>query len=308
MNEILISSYSFDISNSSDITSIENSINHVINFIDSVPAYNDISVTKDILQFKMGEETLDDILFEAAGMQNDIYQHYLNEFEKSISSNKSNIATEEVLETVNEGPCFRGGFASVYYQTQQWPSIQATIHVSSQSNVYELNCLNLERYPLSNINFTARAELLFNNINFHSKFSETLLTVKSGKFEDYTVEFVRAIRALHNAVPKLTARGHNPPDLLTISSESGILGRTMSCTPQGKNKSGLNYSFDIYLEKEGKFEEVNMSCEYHLKINFDNTGEKINSDFYNRAYFGLPLIEGRKRITLAFMGKHYNED
>ncbi|MEY8215195.1 MAG: hypothetical protein RPR97_12040 [Colwellia sp.] len=308
MNNILISSYSFNISNSSDITSIENSINHIINFIDSVPTYNDISVTKDILQFRMGEETLDDILFEVSGMQSDIYQHYLNEFEKSISSNKSNITTEEVLETVNEGPSFRGDFASVYYQVGHWPNIPATIHVSNQSSVYELNCQNLELHPISNDDFSERAELLFNNVIFHPDFSETLTTVKTGAFEDYSIEFVRATRALHNAVPLLTNSGHNPPDLITIRDETAKLGRTMGCTPQGKNKDGLYYDFKIFHDEIGKDKEINMSCEYHLKINFDNTGEKINSDFYNRAYFGLPLIEGRKRITLAFMGKHYNED
>ena len=160
---------------------------------------------------------------------------------------------------------------------------------------------------MSEDQFTVRAKMLFSNVDFHESFEETLSTVNSGNFKTYSIEFVRAMHALHNAVPKLSQTGHNPPDLITIKNETGLLGRTMACTPQGRNKSALYYDFKYLNESEGVYKVIKINCEYHLKINFDNTGEKIHRDNYNRAYFGLPLIDGKKRIALAFLGKHYSE-
>ncbi|MDX2370946.1 MAG: hypothetical protein QNK36_21505 [Colwellia sp.] len=305
MNNIFISCFSFGISGTSDLTLINASLKQFSDFIGSIPKYNKIAITKDFLTFKNGDETFKDIIFEACDMQRDSYEHYLRKLEKIMSSNKSDITTDEVIMTCAEGPIFRGNFASVYFQVDHWPNISEAVHVSSSSNLYELNCQNLERYPISNSNFSERAEVLFSNVIFHPKFSETITTVKTGNFEDYSVEFVIALRALHNAVPLLTDKGHNPPDLTIIKTETGKLGRTMDCSPQGPNKNGLYYDFKIFKDEKDNFKKKKINCEYHLKINFDNTGEKLNKDYYNRAYFGLPLIDGKKRIVLAFMGKHY---
>lgn len=137
-------------------------------------------------------------------------------------------------------------------------------------------------------------------------FETTLSTVKSGDFKKYSVEFTRALSALHNAFPNLTDNGHNPPDLTKIMEESANAGRTMKCTPQGDSKNNLFYDFTI-VDSNGKIHEIQkLNCEYHLKLNFDNQGEKIpkGAKMNNRAYFGLPLIDGIKYIALAHLGGH----
>jgi hypothetical protein len=101
---------------------------------------------------------------------------------------------------------------------------------------------------------------------------------------------------------RLSNQGHNAPDMDIIKQVSGELGRTMSCTVQGKNKEGLFYDFDLPNRHKGP-----INYEYHLKINFDNNGNKVNRLNFNRAYFGLRLINGKKYITLAHLGCHYDE-
>jgi hypothetical protein len=308
MNNIFISSHSFSIKSDSSLEDLDESIDKLKDLISSCSNYDNIVINNDILDYKFGNGTLDDILYEISEMRDDIYQIYLNDIERTISKYKSNISTIELMSFIDDAPCFNGDFASVYYQDLPWPDIDSNLQIRNHTETYQLNCNNLSKHPISNENFTKRAQQLFHNVKFHDDFKNTLLTVKSGDFKAYSIEFTRAIHALHNAVPNFTFTGHNPPDLKRIRHETFLLGRTMDCTPQGKNKTDLYYNFSYIDEADSVRKNINVSCEYHLKVNFDNTGKKIHRELFNRAYFGLPMINGKKCIFLAFLGKHYNED
>ncbi len=278
-------------------------------FLGLVPSYNKVSLCSDFLKYDLAGETLDDIIYEIAKFDDLVYAEMLKDLNSTVQSHKGSHETcELIVASLGAGPCFRNSFISVYLQGNSTANaFEQSIIVRCSNELRELNISNLENYPMSEKKFTERAKLLFCNINFHDDFETTLSTVKSGDFKLYSIEFTRALRSLHNAVPNLSDTGNNQQDLITIRNETAIAGRTMGCTVQGSNKQGLcNKSFDIYDHQGNLHSLKNLNCEYHLKIDFDNTGSKLNHDLYNRAYFGLPLLAGKKYIALLHLGKHYD--
>lgn len=277
-------------------------------FLSLVPSYNKVSLCSDFLKYDFGGETLDDIIFEIAKFDDLVYAEMLKELNNTIQFYKGSHETcDLIIASLGVGPCFRNNFISAYLKGNIAYNLEQAVVVRCFNELRELDISNLKNYPIDEKSFTERAKLLFCNINFHDDFEATLSTVKSGDFKLYSIEFTRALLSLHNAVPKLSNTGNNQKDLITIRNETAVAGRTMGCTVQGSNKEGLcNKSFKIHDHQGDVHSLTNLNCEYHLKIDFDNTGNKLNRDLYNRAYFGLPLLAGKKHIALLHLGKHYD--
>ncbi|HIF9202803.1 TPA: hypothetical protein ACX6QK_000092 [Photobacterium damselae] len=310
MNNVFISGFSLDLTSASTLDDWDYVLDKLDDFLMKIKDYNRVQVLADCLEYRLDEESLDDIIFEISDMDEQLSVEMIKEFNQVIAKHKSHLHTETVISSSGVGPIYQGNFISFYIQKKYFPRINQDIQVDSSFDLDELNYNNLGLYPIDEDSFSSRAQLLFDNIKYHSNFSLTLSTVKNGDFKVYSVEFARALKTLNNAFPKLTNNGHNPPDLKIIMTESGIAGRVMSCTVQGRNKSGLCESdFNITIkDKDGRLVThslKNLNCEYHLKINFDNRGVKVNPENYNRAYFGLPILEGKKYIALLHLGCHY---
>ena len=245
-------------------------------------------------------------------MNEQLSAEMLRDFNMVISNFKSRIYTNTILASSGVGPVYNGSFISLYIQNKLLSAVNGIIQVKNSDELDKLNYYNLGNFPINEASFSSRAQMIFDDIKYHSDFVSTLSTVKNGNFKVYSIEFARALKTLNNAFSKLTNNGHNLPDLDIIKRESAAAGRTMSCTGQGKNKSGLcNSDFDIIITQEDKtnkmFELKKLNCEYHLKINFDNNGVKVHRNHYNRAYFGLPILDGKKYIALLHLGCHYEE-
>ncbi|MEZ8148219.1 hypothetical protein [Enterovibrio norvegicus] len=304
VNNVFVTGYSLDLIGSSSQFDFDSVIEQLKVFFDSVPKYNNLEVCQDYLEYDLGGETLDDIFFEIAGLKHPIYTEMLREIAHLTKGKKKGNYTDVVLDCADYGEAWKNEFISFYGQGKVIPNIHVDLVVSDAPCLYSLNYKNLGSHPISEMSFTKRAKLMYSNISYHRDFHLTLSTVKSGDFKLYAVEFARSLEALHNAFPKLTNNGHYKPDLEIIKAESGISGRTMGCTVQGSNKLALKRDFDITTLDGDISKHKGLNCEYHLKLNFDNNGRKLNDGFYNRAYFGLPLINGTKYIALMHLGKH----
>ena len=98
-----------------------------------------------------------------------------------------------------------------------------------------------------------------------------------------------------------TDPNQNEADLNKIKEVSSKLGKTLSCTRQRKNKVEWEFQHPIKLEE---YETIN--CEYHLKINWTDSGVALHRRKKVRVYFGLKSYDKieRKQFKLAHMGKH----
>ncbi|ENM5916967.1 hypothetical protein CW613_001029 [Vibrio mimicus] len=306
MNNIFISGFSFDLTNGSNLDDWHDVLDRLEEFLNEIKDYNKAQVAADCLEYRLGGDTLDDIIFEISNMNEQLSAEMLRDFNMVVSNFKSRIYTNTILNSSGAGPVYNGSFISLYIQNKLLPAVSGIIQVNSSDELDELNYYNLGHFPVNEASFSSRAQLIFDNISYHHNFESTLSTVVSGDFKLYSIEFARSLKILHDSFPKLTSKGHNPPDLDTIRCESGIAGRAMDCTVQGSNKALLcNKSFDIKLIDGKQHHIASLNCEYHLKINHDNNGKRLSKRFYNRAYFGLPLINGKKYIALYHLGKHY---
>ena len=147
--------------------------------------------------------------------------------------------------------------------------------------------------------------MIFDNLEFHPDISDTLKTIKSETFKEHTFQIVQGLQTLkysQDTLPPSTS--NNDADLIKISEWSSKFGVTsLSCTKQGKNKP----KYDFCLGNIRKNTPIN--CEFHLKLNFNNSGIKIeerddSGRMYNRLYFGIHMHHGIKKLLVAHIGKH----
>lgn len=304
VNNVFVTGYSFNLSGSNSYKEYLSALDDLGSFIDAIPKYNKLEFCQDFLTYDLGGESFDDIIYEVSNYNNPLYTEMIKELNELTRGKKKGACTDVVISSSGYGIAWNGEFISYYGQGKLIPGVHADLVVDCPSTLYSLNYKNLGDYPINERSFSERAKLMYSNISYHKDFHSTLATVKSGNFKLYSVEFARTLEALHNAFPKLTSQGHYGPDLNIIKTETGISGRTMDCTVQGSNKSALKKDFSIETLDGNVSVHKNLNCEYHLKVNFDNNGRKLQSGFYNRAYFGLPLINETKYIALMHLGKH----
>lgn len=307
VNNIFITGYSINITENSSQEQFGNALDMLENFLEESPSYNNLEVCNDFLFYRLGEDSLDDLMYIISQYSDPTYTEMLKSLNRIVKGRIKNTLCDTALSSSGLGLVWKGEFIGYYSQGKLLPNVLDKLVVNSASTLFELNYNNLAWYPIDADSFSKRAKAIFDNIDFHEDFPLTLLTVKSGDFRLYSVEFARSLKALHNAFPKLSNSGHNPPDLNIIREETALAGRTMDCTPQGAAKEELcNKDFIIKGIDGRNHSKKNLNCEYHLKINFDNSGTKLDRSLYNRAYFGLPLIDGKKYIALLHLGKHYD--
>lgn len=307
LNNTFLTGFSLNVNRMHQNADFEQSLDQLDSFLSGAPEYNNIEVCRDYLMQDLGGETLDDILYEISKFSDPVYTEMLKELNHIIKKNKGYVDSAVALQAAGVGLAYNNEFISYYSQAKPIAVVPVELIVNDLEGLLELNCDNLGKYPISEKFFSDRAKLIFNNITYHKDFETTLSTVKSGDFKLYSIEFTRSLKALHNACPRLSNSGHNPPDLIIIREETGNAGRTMGCTVQGKNKEGLcDKNFIITDAKDKQHKLSNLNCEFHLKLDFDNYGNKLNYSLYNRAYFGLPLLEGKKYIALLHLGCHYD--
>ncbi|EKO3407992.1 hypothetical protein R1U54_000182 [Vibrio fluvialis] len=303
---IFITGYSLNLTEISTEEDFNDALDQLENFFENGATYNNVEVCNDYLTYDLGGETLRDLIYEISGFSDPQYTELLKELSYVVRGKVQNTLSDVALASSGAGPVWNGEFIGFYSQGKIIPLVLNELIVTNSDSLFELNYKNLGVYPISEKSFSDRAQLIFDNISYHHNFESTLSTVVSGDFKSYSIEFARSLKILHDSFPKLTSKGHNPPDLDIIRCESGIAGRAMDCTVQGSNKALLcNKSFDIKLIDGKQHHIASLNCEYHLKINHDNNGKRLSKRFYNRAYFGLPLINGKKYIALYHLGKHY---
>lgn len=306
VNNIFITGDSLGVESKSSLDDYENSLDRLSEFLELSPNYNNIEVCNDWLKYKSSDETFDDILVEISGFSDPLYTEMLKDVSYILKSRVGKLSTEISYSLAGSGLVLNDEFIGFYSQKNKITNVDDSLVVKNNKELLSLNYFNLEEFPINEKSFSDRSKLIFNNINFHNDFEKTLGTVKNNDFKKYSIEFTRSLKTLHNAFPRLTNKGHNPPDLKIIRDESSKSGRTMGCTVQGANKQELcNKSFEIKCIENLIHIKNNLNCEYHLKINFDNNDQKVNKKFYNRAYFGLPLINNKKYIALLHLGCHY---
>lgn len=178
-------------------------------------------------------------------------------------------------------------------------------YVVDSVSLDQFNIDLLKNHPVSEEHFIARSELMFDNLQFHPNTAETLKTVRTGTFKDHTFQIVQSLQTLgysqSNLSPCISA---NDADRTQISSWSSKYGaNSLSCTGQGSNKPRFNF---LLSDSE---DELSINCESHLKLNFNNNGEKIEErdergSKNNRLYFGIHMHNGTKKLLVAHIGEH----
>ena len=235
-------------------------------------------------------------------------QIFMGEFNKYFTVYSSGtIQTEkEALEFATKEPYSDGSaytFLNLSDKEEGMFSEANYIVDSASLNVFNTDLLKV--YPVSEEHFMARSELIFDNLTFHPDTLETLKTVKSGTFRDHTIQIVQGLHTLKYAQENLASTtSDNEADRTQISEWSSQFGdNTLSCTRQGSNKLRYDFSFDDSDDTES------INCESHLKLNFNNNGDKIeergkDGAHYNRLYFGIHMHNGAKKLLVAHIGEH----
>jgi len=263
---------------------------------------NEIEFSIDLFEFKINGASLEDRLLKATS-DFMVAITFLNEIEKIIGKNKSSyrdtptMQEEIASQNFNEMP-----YKYTYAQGGTWIPISRKFEVACYSDVCNLNSENFKVGVIDIISFVKKAKKVYEHIEFHKDISGTLKKIKYGTIINYIGVFSHALNTLNQAYHKISKDPtKNEEDLILISAISGTLGHTLACSREAKNKHHFEFP------KDGSpTESENINCEYHLKINFDDSGIKLSSQNFNRAYFGLKWStqKNRKEIKLAHLGPH----
>lgn len=264
---------------------------------------NHLEFANDFFESEISGKSLFEKLCDLAKYDDSLIGFWLHEIETIIGSGKSYRGTVEMLEVLlgncNENYPYNYAFSTESY----WENVSHDRHVKNYFDVCNRNSKNFKLGIKSRSEFVQKAKQIFEHLQFHENFEETLATIKTGTYEDYLDQFSHALNTLNQAYHFISNRPEsNEDDLTVISDISSKLGRYLECTRQAKNKKIYVFPSD---DKFDKFDDVN--CEYHLKLNHNDKGQKLNQGKYNRAYFGLKFSSkyGRKIIKLAHLGEHW---
>jgi hypothetical protein len=205
---------------------------------------------------------------------------------------------------------YRDGFVYIAVWNNEGESLPIECQVvKDQPELYSRNAFLIGKYPLSTKDFISRSKLLFNNLDFHEDIEAGLKDLKAGTYDQFSLQFVYALRTLHEAYEQTKQEvSQNDLDLQLINSHSAIVASTpIACTRESKSKS------KFYFDLGNTGEPREYICEFHLKLDRFNDGriidqfEKIDGKDLrknNRLYFGMPMYEGSKRFIVAHIGKH----
>lgn len=304
INNVYISSYALAIKNTDSRSEFDAALKSLHEFLVGVPDYNKRKVNSDILEHSINGKPLHEILLQISNNSSPEYAELLKEFHNVISKFLSDITTTTAIQESSNANPKAGDFFAFYTQGINITGVSQSIHVDSTDKLYQLNYKNLQTYPIDAINFVTRAKLLFKNLSFHKDIHIHLAQTKNGGVDSFSMEFARALLALHNAMPNLSTGG-TEADLILIRQETSKTGNSIDCTRQGSNKEGLVVDFEVTDVSNKTHKISSLNCEFHLKIDFNNSGKKVPSGQYKRVYFGLPIIQNKRYIALLRLGDHY---
>ncbi|MEL0658973.1 hypothetical protein V6255_07445 [Psychromonas arctica] len=312
--------YSFSsIDNKLDFDAVELEISNLKKVIGefSNSKNNNIEFSTDYYDLSVSTQSLENNLLD---ITNDTSAtiHLLSEIEKAIGPNKSYLDTPTMLAQVKANNLQGFLYEYPYTLKSTWPGIPESSLIYTYRDACNHNSFNFRNGLTTPKEFTDKAILTYEHIEFHEEFEDRLNTIKRGVFSDYLSEFSHALNTLNQAYFDISKDGNqNANDLIkiqNISRHKNLQGRELACTQQAKNKPFFNFP-NLQIKNtrnlpngtkvlEHPIESVN--CEFHLKLNFNDQNIKLPDD-YNRAYFGLKYcdITKRKYIKIAYIGEHW---
>ncbi|HCH1967005.1 hypothetical protein [Vibrio parahaemolyticus] len=318
------SAYSFkhvDVANTPDFDSLAAYVSYIEQAIDSfaVSSNHTLLFSTDYSDFKVNGSDLETRLLEITGDPSAAI-HFLSEFEKAIGINKAYLDTTQIVNAIQANPQEALPFEYAYKIGFIWPGVSDEKQISSYTDLCNQNSFNFKNGVTTRKGFTDKAKIVYEHIQFHPQFEDKLQTIKRGTFMDYLSEFSHCLNTLNQASFEISKEeNQNLADLQVISDKSAepeLKGRMLACTRQGANK--LYFDFEnlnrgeVKVDSYGKEKVVypleNINSEYHLKLNFNDQGIKIQSDDdYNRAYFAMKYcdVTDKKYIKLAYIGEHW---
>jgi hypothetical protein len=266
---------------------------------------NKISFSNDYSDFNIHGKSLEDHFLELTN-DSSAAVFLLDQLEKIIGDKKTYLGTVEIESIVEQNE--NNSFLYSYPFTLKFPwlNLDGKKYIYDYFDVCNLNSFNFKSGIDSRGSFTIKAIDTYEHVQFSDVFEEKLKTIRNGSFINYLNEFSHALNVLNQAFFKVSNDdSKNEDDLNTISELSkseALNGRGLDCTRQGANKP--NFTFPK-IEDPKSTEKVN--CEYHLKLDYNDDGERLNSNDYVRVYFGLKYndIYKRKYIRLAYIGEHW---
>jgi len=318
------SAYSFkhvDMANTPDFDSLVAYVSRIEQAIDmfSVSSNHTLLFSTDYSDFEVNGSDLETRLLEITGDPSAAI-HFLSEFEKAIGINKAYLDTTQIVESIQANPQEALPFEYAYKIRCVWPRVSEEKQISSYTELCNQNSFNFKNGVTTRKAFTDKAKVVYEHIQFHPQFENKLQTIKRGTFMDYLSEFSHGLNTLNQASFEISKdENQNLADLQVISDKSAepeLKGRTLACTRQGANKPYFDFENlnrgEVQVDGDGKEKIIypleNINSEYHLKLNFNDQGIKIQSnDDYNRAYFAMKYcdVTDKKYIKLAYIGEHW---
>ena len=286
-------------------TEFDKILNEFQNGIDSFKftQRNDLEFAKDFLEYEVSGKSLFERLYDLANYDDSLISFWLHEIETIIGAGKSYRDTAEMLRILLEGCNGESPYNYAFATGNFWIGVNPNLHVANYFDVCTKNSKSFKFGIKNRSQFVEKAKQIFEHLQFHEDFAETLATIKAGTYDDYLDQFSHAFNTLNQAYHFISNRPEsNEDDLIVIREISSKLGHHLECTRQAKIKKTYCFPSD---DEVGKYDDVN--CEYHLKLNHNDRGQKLSSEKYNRAYFGLKYSSkyGRKIIKLAHLGEHW---
>ncbi|ADZ90204.1 hypothetical protein [Marinomonas mediterranea] len=266
-----------------------------------------IECPNDLFEFGDIGSSLGDRLLDILDDNWDYYLFYLAEINKIVLGYVKHNNTECLIFLIkNQLIDLPRHYAFVISNKYQWPDIVMDQHTTSWKDTLNKNSKFISDSNGNVDNFIAWSEMNYEYIDFHPDLKNTLSTIQVGTYIDYQSQLSHCLNTLNQSYHLISNDPNkNQEDLNVISAYSHTLGNSLSCTRQAKNKVSAIFS-PPPLVASSEFEEIN--CEYHLKIDTDDNGNRIPHGKGNpvRVYFGLKTYKEyeRKQIKLAHMGKH----
>lgn len=287
---------------------------HLLNFLNELDLIlkeyknsSNISLycASDLLEYPCGVDntTLSDVILEMSGNDSLLLGFYLDSIEKSVSSIKSNIPSEPLLNKLNKPvEHFPRGYLLDFKQGFD-VEFDDSLKTKNWFDTLNKNSKYIIEKHRGKEQFIKWSKENYNNIDFHSDVLATLDTIISGTYYDFKVLISDSLNALNQASYILSADPQqNERDLDKIMEYTAKIGRRLTCTRQGSNKPKFSFSLDAGNDKATEI----INCEYHLKINWNDKGIRLVKENYVRIYFGMRFYShlSQKKIKVAHIGKH----
>ncbi|MDE8740380.1 hypothetical protein PZA20_00860 [Pectobacterium polaris] len=267
-----------------------------------------VQCAKDFLEYKPHDDSmsLEEIIFEIAKDDLSFFSHYLSMFEIAISSVLSNIPSSAYEKSLTEP---RGNTFPLNYSLTiddiLWPGKSESMHTKNWKDTLKKNSFFIAQNNKNKDDFIKLSEKNYDNLVFHKDIVNTLDTIIKGTYKDYVFIISDSLNALNQCYHFISKDPNkNQEDLNLISAYTANIGKQLACTRQGSKKP--MFDFPINDSKGAKSESIN--CEYHLKINWNDSGKRLESTKLVRVYFALKYddILERKSIKVAYIGRHWS--